>query len=215
MMRGLIVSLLFVFILSKVEAQQDSLKFKVFLRSAIVPASMMGYGLWIMGDRGWYSSEALHSDFQQQFPNFQTKVDDYLQYVPMLSVYAMDGLGYKAKNSFGKRTWLLLQAELLTMGGVYMMKRISAIERPDGSDNYSFPSGHTAQAFLGAAFLAKEYGHKSKWLSVGGYTVATSVGILAMMNERHWASDVWFGAGYAILSTQLVYWLSPYTTIRF
>jgi hypothetical protein len=207
--------LLFIFILSKVEAQQDSLKFKVFLRSSIVPASMMGYGLWIMGDRGWYSSEAIHSDFQQQFPNFQTKVDDYLQYVPMLSVYAMDGLGYKAKNSFKKRTWLLLQAELLTMGGVYMMKRISAIERPDGSDNYSFPSGHTAQAFLGAAFLAKEYGHKSKWLSVGGYTVATSVGILAMMNERHWASDVWFGAGYAILSTQLVYWLSPYTTIRF
>ena len=33
----------------------------------------------------------------------------------------------------------------------------ASVERPDGSSRNSFPSGHTATAFMGAEFFRKEY----------------------------------------------------------
>jgi membrane-associated phospholipid phosphatase len=36
-------------------------------------------------------------------------------------------------------------------------KKLTHQERPDGSNNQSFPSGHTALAFASAEFLRREY----------------------------------------------------------
>jgi len=79
------------------------------------------------------------------------------------------------------------------------------VPRPDTGYPTSFPSGHTAQAFAAATFLVKEYGHKNVWYSVGAYSMATSVGVLRVMNNRHWISDVLAGAGVGIFSTNLAY----------
>ena len=43
---------------------------------------------------------------------------------------------------------------------VYTLKNTTDVPRPDNSTYNSFPSGHTAQAFVAATFLHKEYGHK-------------------------------------------------------
>jgi hypothetical protein len=40
---------------------------------------------------------------------------------------------------------------------------------------------------------------------VGAYTIATSVGALRMLNNKHWQSDVFAGAGIGILSAHAAY----------
>lgn len=75
----------------------------------------------------------------------------------------------------------------------------------DNSAPTTFPSGHTAgTAFLAATFLDEQYRHVSKWISVGGYVIATSVGVSRILNNRHWISDVLAGAGIGMLSVKLV-----------
>jgi len=62
---------------------------------------------------------------------------------------------------------------------------------------------------VGATILHKEYGlTRSPWYSVAGYGVATATGIMRVLNNRHWVSDVLSGAGIGIMSTELAYALS-------
>ena len=78
--------------------------------------------------------------------------------------------------------------------------------RPDGTSANSWPSGHTATAFVGATILHKEYGlTRSPWFSVLGYGTATATGVMRVLNNRHWISDVLSGAGIGIMSAELAY----------
>ncbi len=79
--------------------------------------------------------------------------------------------------------------------------------RPDGSRRNSFPSGHTATAFLGAELVRIEYGWG--W-GAAAYTAAAATGFLRMYNEKHWFHDVIAGAGIGILSARVAYWLLPW-----
>ena len=96
------------------------------------------------------------------------------------------------------------------IGAVTPTKKLTHRTRPDSSTDNSFPSGHTATAFVAAEFLHQEYGEKSVWISVGGYTMATLIGVSRVFNNRHWVSDVVAGGGIGILSTKAVYWLYPH-----
>ena len=89
------------------------------------------------------------------------------------------------------------------------LKKITRVQRPDGTSRNSFPSGHTATAFMGAEFLYQEYKDVSVWYGVTGYVVATGTGLFRMYNNRHWLTDVAAGAGIGILSTKIAYWLHP------
>ena len=96
------------------------------------------------------------------------------------------------------------------MGGtVNILKKTGNVERPDGSSTNSFPSGHTATAFMGAEFLYQEYKDVSIWYGVGGYAIATTTGALRIYNNKHWLTDVAAGAGIGILCTKAAYWLNP------
>ena len=88
---------------------------------------------------------------------------------------------------------------------VFPLKKLTAVPRPDTHSLNSFPSGHTAQAFVAATFLHKEYGIENPLLSVLAYSTATGVGLLRIMNNRHWISDVLVGAGIGIIATHLAY----------
>jgi membrane-associated phospholipid phosphatase len=77
--------------------------------------------------------------------------------------------------------------------------------RPNGEEE-SFPSGHTAKAFMGATLWAHEYGHRSVWIPMAGYTVATATGVMRVLNNRHYVSDVLVGAAVGILTAELAYW---------
>ena len=80
--------------------------------------------------------------------------------------------------------------------------------RPDGSRYNSFPSGHTATAFMTATMLHQEYGWRSPWFSIGGYTAAAITGVSRICNNRHWLSDVVAGAGIGIGAVHLGYYLT-------
>ena len=89
-------------------------------------------------------------------------------------------------------------------------KRLPKKLRPDNTTFDSFPSGHTANAFLGATILAKEYSNESILIPIAGYSVATATGVLRILNNRHWTSDVLVGAGVGILSGEVAYLIYPW-----
>jgi membrane-associated phospholipid phosphatase len=47
---------------------------------------------------------------------------------------------------------------------LYSVKAYGKEERPDQSNNLSFPSGHTAIAFASAQFMFREYKDTNFWL---------------------------------------------------
>lgn len=140
----------------------------------------------------------------------KTKVDDYIQYMPAISIFALDALGLPAAHTLKERLELSTMAHLIMGITVTTIKQTGTVMRPDGSKRNSFPSGHTSLAFVGAELLWQEYHQHSPWIGVAGYLVAGTTGFLRMYNNRHWLTDVLAGAGIGILSTKLAYFLHPY-----
>lgn len=138
-------------------------------------------------------------------------VDDYLQYVPLASIYGLSLLGAEAKHGYINRTLEFATAYIALGAIVNSIKYTVREPRPDGSANNSFPSGHTATTFMGAELVRIEYGEDSPWYSVGAYTAAITVGALRVYNNRHWFTDIFAGAGVGILSARIGYWMLPYT----
>ena len=105
--------------------------------------------------------------------------------------YAYDDID--GRNSFYK-------AFATTSVATLILKRITNKTRPDGSDNYSFPSGHTSAAFSGASFIFKRYGLK---YGLPSYLAAAFVGYSRVYSKKHYWEDVVAGASLAILNTYL------------
>ena len=95
----------------------------------------------------------------------------------------------------------IVRAQLLSQGMVQAIKYTVRRERPDGSDNKSFPSGHSASMFATATVLQKYYGWK---VGVPAYALGSYVGLARMAWNRHHATDVVMGAGFGIASAQTV-----------
>ena len=134
----------------------------------------------------------------QLLTNFKTGIDDYTQFFGPAMVVGLKLGGYE-----GRSDWPRLLASAAMSYGI-MAAFVNGIKytakemRPDGTSANSWPSGHTATAFVGA----------TPWWSVAGYGVATATGVMRVLNNRHWVSDVMSGAGIGILSGELGYALS-------
>jgi membrane-associated phospholipid phosphatase len=185
-------------------------KSRGFQKAIAVPLLLTAAGLFSLTDNDILNKHDVQEERNEWIPNYHNNTDDYLQYAPIAAVYGLNAFGIKGKNSFGNRTALLIKSELLVGALTYSLKKITAVPRPDTGQPTSFPSGHTAQAFAAATFMAKEYGNKSIWYSIGAYTVATSIAAMRVMNNRHWMSDVLVGAGIGIFSTNIVYLTHQY-----
>ena len=88
------------------------------------------------------------------------------------------------------------------------LKAIVKEDRPDHSDNKSFPSGHAAMAFAAARSIDKEFRCESVWIPIAGYAAATALGVERVVNDRHHWYDVVAGAAVGIGSAELTWWLS-------
>ena len=88
--------------------------------------------------------------------------------------------------------------QVFLVGAVYTttLKYATQRERPDGSDNLSFPSGHTSNAFAWATVANHYYGLK---VGIPSYAVATFIGIGRMEKNAHHLTDVVAGAGLGYL----------------
>ncbi len=141
-------------------------------------------------------------------PNFDYNYDDYLQYLPAATMVGMKAFGYESRSSWGRMAVSDMFSVAIMNVGVRTVKPLAGRLRPDGSDHRSFPSGHTATAFMTAAMLDHEYGWRSPWFSIAGYTTAAITGVSRICNNRHWLSDVVTGAGIGIGSVYLGYFLA-------
>jgi len=178
---------------------------KQWKQATLAPGILIATGFVAMTDNEIVDREEFYEGRNKWAPNFHTHADDYLQYAPIVAVYGLNAFGIKGEHDFANRTVLLIKSELLMMAMVLPLKELTNVPRPDSGAPNSFPSGHTAQAFVAATFLQKEYGKEHPMYAVLGYTVATGVGVMRVLNNRHWASDVLVGAGIGILSTNLAY----------
>ncbi|GGF10048.1 phosphatase PAP2 family protein [Flavobacterium limi] len=215
-MKKTILVILFNFIILSIYGQYktpDSLsinkniKFKY--QALVIPTTLIAYGViglesHTLKDINTDTKEEINEHIDNKFT-----IDDFSQYSAFLSVYALNTVGIKGKNNFKDRTIVLASAYLIMGTTVNLIKMTGNELRPDGTSNNSFPSGHTATAFMGAEFLYQEYKDVSIWYGISGYLVAAGTGFFRMYNDRHWFSDVAAGAGIGILSTKMAYWFHP------
>lgn len=144
-------------------------------------------------------------------PSYKNRMDDFIQFAPLLTTYGLNLAGYEGRSSFKRLFWSSGFSYAFMGAFVNGVKYTASEMRPDGSSANSFPSGHTATAFTAATVMHKEYGlTRSPWFSVGAYSVATLTGIMRTLNNRHWISDILVGAGIGVISTDLGYMMADF-----
>jgi membrane-associated phospholipid phosphatase len=102
----------------------------------------------------------------------------------------------------------LIEATLLSEGMTQIIKYSVRRERPIRDDGkrtpgFAFPSGHSAGTFAFATVLQQHLGWK--W-AVPTYSIASYVAISRLVDQRHYASDVAFGASEGIIVGRSVTW---------
>jgi membrane-associated phospholipid phosphatase len=182
----------------------------------IPPAAFVTWGILSFHVKGIRQIDYnVYNDMQKDHPGFKTHADNYLQFAPAAIVYGLNLAGVHGKHNFADRTALYVLSEGIFAGSTFTVKNLSKRTRPSDADKYSFPSGHTGNAFAAAEFLNQEYGDISPWYGIAGYSIAATTGILRVYNNAHWFSDVVAGAGVGILSTKIAYLVYPYIKKQF
>ncbi|MDR7127998.1 membrane-associated phospholipid phosphatase [Algoriphagus sp. 4150] len=200
----------------KVNGQNDSINstntnenIQSKYKSLIIPTVLIGYGVVGLTSPTLKNINISAKTDLRGYDDKKLNIDDFSQYSPFLSVYALNALGIQGKNNFKDRTIVLGTAYIIMGSSVSILKKTTKVTRPDGSSSTSFPSGHTATAFMAAEFLYQEYKDVSVWYGITGYVIATGTGLFRIYNDKHWLTDVAAGAGIGILSTKIAYWIHP------
>ncbi|WP_276134554.1 phosphatase PAP2 family protein [Polluticoccus soli] len=178
-------------------------------RSFIMPATLIAAGAFTLVNEVKGINEFGKTTMWRDGYQDRMKIDNYTIGLPAVAVYGLNLAGIKGQHGYLDATALLFMSSAISNGVVFGTKHVTGIPRPDGSDNLSFPSGHTAQAFVAAEFMRQEYKDVSPWYGAAGYAVAIGSGMLRMYHDKHWLGDVVAGAGVGILSTRVSYWLYP------
>jgi hypothetical protein len=104
--------------------------------------------------------------------------------------------GVSRTNKYSEVGFDLLRAQILSGVIVQGIKYTAQRERPSGAC-CAFPSGHAAAAFAAASVLERHLGYRLSWPAIVGATyVATS----RLVDNRHFISDVVFGAAVGTAS---------------
>ena len=98
----------------------------------------------------------------------------------------------KEKNNFSEKLEFSTLA-MITNGVITeLMKRSFGRVRPNGGCCKSFPSGHTSHSFTVATIANELYG---KEVGIAAYCLAALVATSRIHDNKHYLSDVIFGAG--------------------
>lgn len=128
----------------------------------------------------------------QSYTDDYVKAGDYVQIILPAGAFATTLV---LRDWEGSKQFLLGGG--VTLAIVHATKYLSERLRPDESTYNSFPSGHTAAAFYGPAFIHRRYGWKyAAWI----YPFAMFVGYSRVHANRHWEDDVFTGAALSLIS---------------
>ena len=94
----------------------------------------------------------------------------------------------------------LLRAQISAFSWTYAIKYAVDRERPNG-DPRSFPSGHASATFAAAMVLQQHYGWK---VGLPSFAAATYTAASRITVNKHWASDVFFGAFVGMVAGRTV-----------
>ena len=178
---------------------------KITVKQLIIPATLITSGAILLNTQ---VNKNIQTSVRNAFGNdFHTPVDDFIQLVPVAQIYAGKYFGFTPKNDFVHQTINIAMANAIMCGVVIGLKNTFKEERPDGSNNLSYPSGHTATAFTNASLLFYEYKDSNMWYASSGFLFATATGLLRIANNKHYASDVLTGAGIGTaIGLAVSYW---------
>ncbi len=174
--------------------------------------------LAIFATLGWNTQEckAQECDLQDAYSNHKRYhgdgIDDALRFVPITAAFALKAAGVESASSWKRLVVNSAASFAISAGTTWVLKHAVDRERPDGTDNKSFPSGHTTFAFAGATILYKEYQHTSKWIGIAGYGVAALTAADRIRRNRHHWEDVAAGAAIGVGGTMLGYYLGDLIT---
>lgn len=101
-----------------------------------------------------------------------------------------------------KAAWIHLESFLIATVISSTTKKLVSRERPNKSNNDSFPSGHTTAAFATATHIY--YWAGWKW-GVPALLLATVTGIERLQDSFHWTGDIVAGATIGFLVSRGVY----------
>ncbi len=105
-------------------------------------------------------------------------------------------VSYKTPNQrFRAMSFDLTQGFLVDLGITATLKASIRRQRPDGSNNHAFPSGH-ASATATAATIVSHYYPKA---TIPAYLLAAFTGFSRIEKNRHWLSDTVAGAVQGII----------------
>ena len=120
------------------------------VKQVILPAALVAYGTieGVMASRIHLLNYAI-GHWVILHPPAKIKINDALQYFPVAGVYALQLAGVEGEHDFVTSGRLLGLSALFMAVPVNVLKYVTREERPDKSARNSFPSGHTAMAFMG------------------------------------------------------------------
>ena len=95
----------------------------------------------------------------------------------------------------------LIQALAISELMTQTLKHVTNRERPDQSNDTSFPSGHAADTFAFATALERHLGWK---YAVPAYIFSSYVAISRLPANRHWLSDAVFGSAVGVIAGRTV-----------
>ena len=193
-------------------------------KSPLITLGVIGFGgaLYAYDDeiRDYFADSRHHSSAQDALAN-TSEILGYPYTLGIVGIYG--GSGYLMKNEKMKETALLsyesfLVAESICVSTKYASGRARP-KRDKGPYSYNpfsfktsetaFPSGHATSAFSIASVFASEY--ESPWAGVLAYGLATLSGWQRLYDDKHWASDVWFGSALGTVVGRSVVYLHKKT----
>ncbi len=179
----------------------------------IAPVALISGGFLLKNTK---QNHQFQSDFRKVLTkDFHTKADDFMQVEAILQIYGGRYLGFKPKNDLLHQTINIVIANAFMGCVVKTMKNQFQEERPDKTDHFSFPSGHTATAFTNATLLFYEYKDANLWYASSGFAFAATTGFLRIANNKHYTSDVLAGSGIGIgIGIAVSYW-NPFQNFSF
>lgn len=154
------------------------------------------------------ANQYIRSLRNEYIPNFAYRYDDFLPYLPLIVMVGLKIAKVPSRSNWKQMLVSTLFSFALMLLIVLSMKSFTGVLRPDGSNLFSFPSGHTATAFTASCLLYKEYGSKSRWVASAIYLQAVLTGLSRLFNNRHWLSDVLAGATIGTIAVEVGYYLT-------
>ena len=115
--------------------------------------------------------------------------------VPVVGAMFLAGR-FAPQGRFRSATYDFAQAMIVNGAYTSILKYSVQRTRPDGSNNLSFPSGHTSTAFSLATVANQHYGWK---VGVPAYLLASGIGLSRIEKDKHYLSDVLAGATLGVI----------------